>query len=186
MKRFLMAGVLGAAMIATTQTAQADAIFGMPGYHNQRTEFELHGILNPVGCGWNECWGGAWGVGARLNIPLLRNGPIPTVNNSFALGLGADMLVYSWGDRWSRGFVGAVEPVFSANLQWNFYFFGAFSMFVEGGVAAGFGECDQVCSAWLWPGLAIGGRIHFSGRADYPALTFRFGFPTGFNLGISF
>ncbi len=189
MKHLLLATVLGAASLATvtaTQTAHADVIIGQPGRHYTRTEFELHGILNPVGCGWSECWGGAWGVGMRLNIPLLSNGPIPGINNTLALGLGADMLVYTWSDRWNRGFVGAVEPVFSAGLQWNFYLFGAFSLFLEGGVAAGFGSCDRSCSAWVWPGLAIGGRIHFSGRADYPALTFRFGFPTGFNLGISF
>lgn len=188
MKKLLLASAASAALMVTAAAphqAQAQAIIGHPGQHGTKTEIELHGILN-YGCGWNHCWGGAWGLGARIGIPLMPNGPVPSINNSLALGIGLDALVYTWGDRWNRGFGAALEPVVSVNAQWNFYFFGAFSMFLEGGVAAGFGFCGSECGFWLWPGLALGGRVHFSGRADYPTLTFRFGFPTGFNLGVSF
>lgn len=188
MKRFLLTAAAGAALLAVTPDARAQSFINSPGRHAMRPEVELHGILNPVGCGWSSCWGGGWGAGVRVGIPLLYNGPVPGLNNSLHLGLGGDLLVYNWGDRYNRyGYAGALAPVLSTTLQWNFYLLGALSLFVEGGLAAGIDVCSgDGCGFWLWPGLAVGGRVHFRGGADYPALTFRLGFPTGINLGISF
>ncbi len=181
MKRLLLAAAAGASLMAATVVtteAEAQAIIGQPGRHGMHVEVEPHLILNWYGVGWGGGgYGAGWGAGVRVGIPLMTNGPIASINNSLALGLGLDALVYSWGDRWSRyGFGGAIEPVLSVNLQWNFYLFGAFSLFLEGGVAAGLGFCGSECGFWVWPGLALGGRVHFGGRADLPSLTFRFGF----------
>jgi hypothetical protein len=46
--------------------------------------------------GWAAQYpGDAFGLGARISIPLMQNGFIPTINNSVAISFGIDWLNYS-------------------------------------------------------------------------------------------
>lgn len=182
-KLLLIAGATTALVLGTAGEASAQMIISSPGAHENKVEIEPH-------LTWAGYYGGL-GVGLRVGIPLIPNGPVQTINNSLALSLGGDFFFYSYG---RGGYFGAAALTIPVMLQWNFYLHGVFSLFVEGGVAADFyfyhrgvgcGDFDYGCSFGIWPGLALGGRVHFNGRAGYPALTFRFGFPAS-SIGISF
>jgi hypothetical protein len=186
MKRYLAAVAVGGGLVLAGGAANAQAIISEPGRHVSRTDTEVHGVLG-TGYRWNRgWWTTGWGVGLRVGIPLMDNGPVRTINNSLVFNFGGELLF--WDYYYRDGYWGAAaELIVPLELQWNFYLLPAFSLFLEGGAAIGWAGCgDAWCGFGIWPGLALGGRIHFNGRADYPALVFRFGFPVGFTLGVAF
>jgi hypothetical protein len=184
--------------LSVTLPAHADRlIIKQPGAHPKYSfEAEPHlvlGFINPPG-GYRA---NGIGLGFRGSIPILDNGFIAKINNSVAIGFGADWVHYSnptyrycdarrcyWDDRrdWNVDFLWL--PLV---MQWNFWLSENWSVFGEPGFAVRvhhwsdpFGSDTYVNFDWF-VGYA-GGRFHFT---DNIALTMRIGYPT-FSVGVSF
>jgi hypothetical protein len=110
------------------------------------------------------------GLGFRGTIVVLRNGFVPSINNSIGITFGAD-----WVDQ------GVWLPV---AMQWNFWLSRNWSVFGEPGLAFRLGQgLDGSHDDHLgWLGLWVGGRYHFTDRVT---LTLRVGRPT-LSVGVSF
>ncbi len=163
--------------------AEAQSYAGRPGQHVTRFDVEPHVLFD---YGFNRGpgdYGGGFGAGIRFGIPLMRNGPVPSINDSLVLSLGADFTWWSGHHDQNSVWV-ASDVVIPVMLQWNFYLAPAFSLFPEAGIAVAFPGCGG-CGVYAAPGLALGGRIHFS-DGGYPALVIRVGFPMGLTAGIAF
>jgi hypothetical protein len=113
------------------------------------------------------------GLGGRVDIPLIPEGFIASVNDEFAISPGVDFLV---GDNHSWFAV----PV---AMQWNFYFENKWSVFPDLGIALLFGGGRGRRNVDLDLVLAFGGRYHFS---DRNAVLVRLGWPILFQLGMTF
>ena len=103
------------------------------------------------------------GVGFRGSIELVDNGFISSINNTVAIGFGAD-----WAKDHFR------IPVV---MQWNFWLSRNWSVFGEPG-----GLIDIGKKVKPHPAIYAGGRFHFS---DTITLTMRVGHPTA-SVGVSF
>ncbi len=161
-------------------SAHADDTIKHPGDHpNYVVEIEPHLIV-----GWYR----SVGVGARFNFALMKNGPIPSINNNLALGVGAELQFLGYTQR-VRGYYfregGAFLSV-PVTMQWNFFVHERWSVFPELGVAFnhGFYDCEGACGGPIFVDIvgAVGARYHFS---ESTALTFRAGYP-GITVGLSF
>jgi hypothetical protein len=198
--------ILAAIGAVTANPAHAQSTIKNPGAHpDYAVELEPHllvGPMDPPG----DTIGTGWGAGFRLTVPIVKNGFVPTINNSVAISFGLDWLHYSSGHevgigpcaRWIPGpnntpicaqvagpYWGPANYVFfPAAMQWNFWLHEKFSAFGEPGFAIYYrkAEYEPDGGLGLTPMLQLGGRWHFS---DVAALTFRFGYPT-FSLGVSF
>ena len=127
-------------------------------------------------------------VGARLALPIAPNGFVPSINNSVALVLGADLYYARYlgelGEH-ERG-IGFGFPL---GLQWSFFFSEKFSAFATLGVNIYFpasfvagGDAFERAGGYVL--AEVGGRVHFSPRA---AFVFRVGNPyTSVGFQISF
>lgn len=178
--KILLSVVTAAALSAAAGTASAQNFAGRHGAHTSRFDVEPHFVL---GYGFDRGPGYTDGVGfgLRLGVPLLPHGPL-AINNSLVLSFGADLTYWS-GPFQRDTFWRTSEVIFPFMLQWNFYLTPWFSIFPEIGAAFGSGGCGA-CAFFALPGVAFGARIHLDGRAGYPALVFRVGFPSGFTAGI--
>jgi hypothetical protein len=185
MNRRALGLLLAAGLLLPCSAASADVFIKQAGRHDSSVELELHGIAR-----WQDrvAYNGlGTGVGLRLGIPIIRNGFISRLNNQVAINFGADLFFWPY----YNSYVNLVIPV---TLQWSFYLAGIFSFFAEAGVGLEWfpngdpGHVGWWGTPWLgfWPGLAVGCRFHFGGNARFPALTLRAGFPSGFNVGVSF
>jgi hypothetical protein len=179
--------------------ALAQSTIKQPGARQQYSfEAEPHllaGLLDPPGFGG----GTGFGLGFRGSVELLKNGFIPKLNNSIALGFGVDWLRY---DGWNgpRGYCerrisgpagvpicveapatgGDVDYFFlPVVMQWNFWLHRQWSVFGEPGVALYVEDGDLELTPFV---LYAGGRFHVTDRV---ALTLRIGYPT-FSFGASF
>ncbi len=160
--------------------ARADDTINHPGDHPKYTvEIEPHLIL-----GWYR----NVGAGVRFNFPLMDNGPIKTINNNLALGVGAELSYLGYTSRW-RGYYfreGGLYLSVPVTMQWNFFVSEHWSVFPELGVAFnhGFYDCGRFDCNFLYvdPVAAVGARYHFNEKI---ALTMRLGYP-GFTIGVSF
>ena len=180
----LVAAMASTSALSSARTAEAQSFAGTPGRHVSGFDVEPHFVF---GYGFSRGpgdYGGGFGGGIRFGIPLMRNGPVPSINNSLVLSLGADFTWWSGHIDHSNVWVSS-EVVIPVMLQWNFYLAPAFSLFPEAGIAIGFAGCGD-CGVYVAPGFALGGRIHFSRDAGYPALVIRIGFPVGLTAGIAF
>jgi hypothetical protein len=125
---------LGILLYARAGAAQIDH----PNSHvDYSAELEPHLVVQ-----WEDepVWGGdGIGVGLRGSFPVIKNGPVTTINNSLALGIGLDWAHF--GDRcWGPNGVRLVSDC-SANdfwiplvVQWNFFFSDFISAFPELGI----------------------------------------------------
>lgn len=109
------------------------------------------------------------GVGFRVDIPILAQGLLDTVNDELAVSPGAELL-FGGND------IAIGVPV---ALQWNFYLTRDWSVFPELGLALFFDD-DH---AHLHLLVALGGRYHMSARN---ALFLRIGWPLGLQFGVTF
>ncbi len=143
-----------------------------------------------------------FGIGGRFTIPVVKNGFVPTINNSVGIGFGLDWLHYN--GCFAQGFFfGVCNNLDSywipAVMQWNFFLSTHFSVFGEPGLALDYRNygtyagCLDIngravpCAVaanqvTLEPVFFVGGRYHFSEGA---ALTLRIGWPYA-SLGVSF
>jgi hypothetical protein len=163
-------------------------------------ELEPHallGLLEPPGFG-NDV---GFGAGFRASIELARDGFLPKLNDSIALGFGLDYVRYDGYEGWRGGcaeFVSAPSGVpvcvrtggfagldnvdyfyMPVVMQWNFWLHRKWSVFGEPGLSLYLQERDLDFSPFV---LYAGGRFHFTDRIT---LTMRIGYPT-FSLGVSF
>jgi hypothetical protein len=189
----LLAGAALSAVLALGTTAQAQSIIKNPGDHpDYKVEVEPH-----LDFGWANRWASdGFGAGARFSIPVVKNGFVPSINNSVAVSFGLDYLRFSgcyttFGNR-TVGCAGASFILFPVAMQWNFWLSPRWSVFGEPGLYIYHGIYDDFCAGLVGCSapsrtsldllLAAGGRFHFN---DTVALTLRVGYPT-LSLGVSF
>ena len=104
------------------------------------------------------------GVGVRGSIEIVDNGFIKTINNTVAIGFGAD-----WAKEHFR------VPIV---MQWNFWLSRNWSVFGEPGGLIDF----EKKKTRPQPAFYAGGRFHFT---EDITLTMRVGHPTA-SVGVSF
>lgn len=176
---------LTVAALALASTAQAQ--IDRPGaHHRYRAELEPHLVLQHSD---ND----GIGVGFRATFPILDNGPVTTINNSLALGVGLDWS--HWDDDCGPIDCDGNDFWIPFVVQWNFYFSDLISVFPELGVAVEYEtwDFDGICSRA--PGfdcddsdldielvLWLGVRFHLAREV---ALTVRLGVPSVL-IGASF
>jgi len=190
---------VGLLTLLSIDVGSADAQISRPGAHDSYAmEIEPHLVVQ-----WSKeptCGDEGLGIGGRLSFPVVDNGPIPSINNSLAVGVGLDFAFFE-GDCWGRwqgqGARGRWDDGEGTSLwvpvdvQWNLFFAKSFSAFMELGLAlnrqsytwrdGGGGEysnSDIDVDLVLW----FGGRVHISPTV---AFTFRLGYPS-LLLGVSF
>jgi|GEM_PF-880101 len=172
--------------------------------HPEFLEIEAHGVLAPFSPPQGRADVG-FGGGLRLGFNIAPTGFLPMVNDSVALGVGADYVRY-FGSRPATGrctewrttdqggrLCVSTEAAggaggylfFPAVMQWNFYLTPAWSVFGEPGLSVyGFDSSAPGSSLQLGvtPTMSVGGRWHFS---DAMTLTMRLGYPYT-TVGVSF
>lgn len=75
-----------------------------------------------------------FGVGFRASVPVLQQGPIPSINNNLAISFGADWAHFS-GCRPREPGCSGDDFWFPVAVQWNFFLTRAWSVFPELGFA---------------------------------------------------
>lgn len=164
LSRVISAGA-ALAVLGLSGAARADEmVIKFPGLHpNYVFEAEPHALVE-----LSDSF--LPGVGFRGTLVLLRNGFVPSINNSVGITFGAD-----WVDK------GLWVPV---AMQWNFWLSRNWSVFGEPGLAFRVGDgLEGPHNDHLgWLGLWVGGRYHFTDRIT---LTLRAGRPT-LSVGVSF
>ena len=145
-RRSLIAA-LAALLAFYAGNAKAESIIKQPGNHPQyAVDLEPHLAL---GLDDTYYYGGTgYGLGARVTIPFLRNGPISTINNDMGIGFGLDWLTR--GNSCNNGYYYAFRggPAYYAYnncsaysiyvpvvLQWNFYLTDIITVYGEPGFA---------------------------------------------------
>jgi hypothetical protein len=128
---------------------------------------------------------GDLGAGFRVDIPIVPEGFLRNKRDDFALSPGMDVQFYDFdhdagpdddGDR--------VLLIPQLAAQWNIYFpHAGWSIFPEAGVAIVVGDWDGDDDVHVDPLGAFGARKHFNSRN---ALLLRAGWPTGFQIGVTF
>lgn len=162
-----------------------------PGQHVTRVNGEILVTVAPGAWAWP--WGGlTTSAGFRLGIPLTRNGMLSTLNNDVRLMLGAQWIIsFNPAEYWW-----ITAPL---ALQWNFFLSPQWSVSVEAGLSVDVFVydflncyehprlyCDRV---FFHPVGGVGIRRHFGSSANgpgFPALEFRFSYPYGVSVGLSF
>jgi hypothetical protein len=155
-----------------------------------RAELEIFAGVGPGAWAWP--WGGfVLSPGMRIGVPLTANGFMANLNNDVRLMFGGQFYAsvtpspYWWVD----------APV---TLQWNFYLRNQWSVALEAGLAVDVFlydflncydhpqlYCDRV---FFHPVAGVGLRDHFAGPTApaFPAMTFRFMYPAGVQVALSF
>lgn len=158
--------VVLAALLAGAGAAEAQA--GPP----PSVRLDIHGDFG---------WYNTFGAGARVDIPIVRDGFLrsSSVKDDLSLSPGVELFsayyVY-------HGF-GVIPMVM---LQWNIYFAQHFSFLVEAGIALLFGPSGwnrHYYDSFIAPTGQLGFRWHFS---DSVALLVRVGWPAGAQIGVAF
>jgi hypothetical protein len=199
---------VAAALALYAGNASAESIIKQPGNHPQYSaDLEPHLAL---GVDDTYYYGGTgFGLGARVTIPFLRNGPISTINNDMGIGFGLDWLTR--GDSCNNGYYywrgpnyygynncGAYSIYVPVVLQWNFYLTDIITVYGEPGFALRYSHVSwdfsplcapgtpgcQGSNSFLDPILVIAGGAKFMfGRTI--GLNVRVGYPY-FSVGASF
>jgi hypothetical protein len=166
---------------ATAGVASAgDNTIRQPGDHpNYIIEMEPHLILGWYD-GFSPGYDTGFGFGGRFTIPIVKNGFIPTINNTVGIGFGADFIYYGCGALVCNGHAADLLS-FPVVMQWNFYVAQRWSVFGEPGFSLNYASALPN-TFFPNPVFEVGGRYHFN---EHVALTARLGFPY-FSLGVSF
>ncbi len=130
LRRSLLASAAFALAMTGVSAAQARSVIKQPGAHPRyELELEPHLLIAWDQPGWRNDEG--FGPGVRLTIPIVEQGPIKKINNSMAIGFGADWALYD--DECGAGDCSASTFYFPAVLQWNFWLTDVVSVFGEPG-----------------------------------------------------
>lgn len=179
MKRRALAAALVAAGVLASPSARAeDSILKQPDQHpDYFVELEVHGVVaygaGPFLIGRYD--GIGFGPGFHANFRILKNGFIPSLNDSVAIGVGAELVFDTSND------VHLVTPVV---LQWNFWLTKHWSLLGEPGVAISFPMSTPRGPepVFVTPSLSVGARYNFN---DHVTLVMRLGYPVT-SVGVSF
>jgi hypothetical protein len=184
--------LFGASSAFSRAALAEDNTIRQPGDHpNYAVEIEPHldfAWFDYAGYGINDL---GIGLGVRATIPVVKNGFIPTINNTVGIGFGVDYLYFGCGVTGTS--CGVSTLYFPVVLQWNFYVAQRFSVFGEPGFSLNYAfynddACGQLkgCAVGhnFFPGFVfeVGGRYHIN---EHLALTGRIGFPD-ITFGVSF
>ncbi len=144
-------------------------------------------------------WYGSFGIGGRVDIPIVPNGFLRNVDDELVISPGAELYFfnyYSCGpyDAYCTNHGVSFWPTVMA--QWNFYLNDKWSVFPEAGLVGLFYDayyCNggPMCPNGMGyhtvflirPSFSVGARYHFGGRL---ALLMRFNWPAGFQIGLAF
>jgi hypothetical protein len=192
--------VLAAALVARADEAAAQSTIQRPGHHGPyAVELEPHLLATPFGPPGNGS-GAGFGAGIRASFEIVHVGFVPSINDSIAIGVGADFLRYEGNGVVVPGVCTRFEPgpagtnvcvevsqaggpsnyaFFPVTMQWNFWLTPKWSVFGEPGLML---YAFDYRSFGVFPALYLGGRYHFS---DAVTLTMRVGYPT-WSIGVSF
>jgi hypothetical protein len=170
--------------------ARADDTIKHPGDHpDYAVEIEPHALWSWTH--YDYAPNDGFGLGARFSIPIVKNGFVPSINNSVAIGFGGDWLHYH-GPCYDVG--DANYLFFPVVMQWNFFVAKQWSVFGEPGLVIYHGffdycagapagsNCGNPTSTGVDFAFFLGGRYHFN---EHVALVLRIGYPT-FSFGVSF
>ncbi len=196
-----MRRVLTLSVLLLPRVAAAQSTIKAPGDRPSYVlELEPHaslGLFDPPGR-----WAGGDGLGAggRAAFEIVDVGFVPTINDSVAIGVGADIVHYAGGggdprgtcSRYAAGPAGTNVCVEIARaggastyvfvpvvMQWNFWLARRWSVFGEPGLSV---YWSDVGGAGVAPVVDVGGRFHVTERVT---LTLRLGYPV-VTLGVSF
>ena len=182
-------------------SALADDTIKHPGDHpDYHVELEPHGVF-----GWYHRYASdlGYGAGARVSIPLVQNGFIPSLNNNVAITFGIDFVHYQgdcyfYDPRFGSYGCDANYLMFPIALQWNFFVAERWSVGGEPGLYIYHGFFDTAyndyctvnrINCYSYPtstgvdfAFFLIGRYHFSEKAS---LTMRIGYPY-ISIGASF
>lgn len=192
MRRFLLAlGVLSCLAAAPARAEEAPADRGLdpsfrgPGAFTDASPQQRAPMLSIFinWPGWYWRWGGVpFGVGARVYFPLLHNGFVPEINDSFALEAGGDLIAIG-----SRPVLfGLGIPI---ELMWAMHLVPKFAAYVKLGAAL-----ELHFGSWAWDGAATGSFLGFGLTAALGAwyeltpsvkLRVELGYP-GLKVGVGF
>ncbi|MGC4065561.1 MAG: hypothetical protein QM784_13125, partial [Polyangiaceae bacterium] len=119
------------------QNASAATIIKQPGNHPQYSwELEPHLAVD-----WDNHWYNDDGFrpGVHAAIPIMQQGPIPTINNNMAIKFGFDLIFHGGCDGryrdWGAYDCSATSILLPIALQWNFYITDIITVFGEPGLA---------------------------------------------------
>jgi hypothetical protein len=181
-----MAALLAAAL-CLGWSAEAAAQIKQPGAHARYSlELEPHLFIQH-----HRSWFGddeGFGPGVRFSIPLVHNGPIPTINNNFGISVGLDWAMFNDCDgRFTDDDCDVDHVWIPVVFQWNFFFTRVVSVFgevgpaivyrsisLDGGCPSFGGDCDDDDLELFEPVFWGGGRFLFS---DSVGLVVRLGTP---------
>lgn len=184
------ATLLFASCAALAWAAPAQAQIKQPGAHPRYSvELEPHGLLQ-----YRDRWytdDNGFGLGLRASIPILHDGPIPSINNSLAIGFGVDWATFDECGRFND--CNAHMFWFPVVAQWNFFFTPIVSVFGELGLSPVYrsadydgclrdSHCDDSDFDPIRPLFFGGGRFLFT---DNIGLVVRLGIPY-VSLGATF
>ncbi len=195
----LRLAVCAAALVGLAAVGEASAasIIKSPNPPQYGVEIEPHLVVTDHLYGGYTYDSTGFGPGLRFSIPVMSPGFVKTINDSIAIGFGADLLHFS-GYRCGHNncvntdsFWVLYAPVV---MQWNFWLTEKWSVFGEPGLVvrhafvdsgfcndAFYNNCRNVNG--IEPAFFAGGRFHFG---ETTALTMRLGFPMAFSIGVSF
>ena len=185
----------GAALLSSTP-AHAQSIVKQPGNHpNYGLELDPHLVAQYADLPYTSA---GVGVGVRLSIPFVQNGPISSINNNIGITFGMDWAHFG-DDGLCHGYgyapyypetCNANELWFPVAVQWNFFLTRIISVFGELGLSPHYtsfgydGPCDPAVGgtcAYRTHNLDLfepvfwgGGRFLFSRSVG---LTVRLGWP---------
>jgi hypothetical protein len=166
--RAVFGSALVLAALAAPSDAEAQTIINVPSAQPSYTiELEPHVLFTWLGGPFDN----NLGLGIRGSLPFWRPGPIPSINDNLAIGVGIDGFFFYHGALY--------VPVV---LQWNLFLIQQLSIFIEGGIGFTFGgytwgNHGNGYGFGAWPLLGLGGRLHITerialtARAEWPALS---------------
>lgn len=183
LKALLALTVVG--LLLAVPTASAD--IRRPGDHvHYGVDLEPHLVLQ-----WaqEEGYDEGFGLGLRASIVLVDNGPVPSINNTLALGVGGDLTFFD-GNCGSFD-CDAIQFWLPVVAQWNFYLSESFALFPELGLGFQYINRDNAtfCTAgrgglvcddddldvepvfWLGGRYIVNDAVGFTFRIGYPSIT---------------
>lgn len=202
----------GASLAIALSSGEAAATTIIKDPNPPRYKLEIEPKLNLGFFGLFDYGGNGWGPGVRFSIPLMSPGFVKKINDSVAIGFGADFMRYSgykyyrdycpnknaacvdYYNHYDASFWALHLPVV---MQWNFWLTDKWSVFGEAGVTlrhafyrddpyyntyCSGGFCRQGSANDFYFTFFAGGRFHFN---DNLALTFRIGHPIDASIGLS-
>ena len=191
---------LAVAALAAAPSASGQSTIGRPGDRVPSVlELEPHLLAAPLDPPGNGS-GAGFGAGVRASYEIVREGFVPSINDSVSIGVGADFLHYQGSGIVAPGACTRFAPgpggtnvcvevsqrggpsnyaFLPLTMQWSFWLSRQWSVFGEPGITLYWFDYR---SLGAFPALFVGGRFRLS---DVLAITLRLGYPT-FSAGVSF